>query len=309
MQDFDISQHAYDRFLERLGRVEVVPSLYDEIKNSYPIGAQKGNSFLRSLPCGLVAAGTHDKITGMKVVCTILTLDQAVANMQAGGFTFTVPVRDPTIRVHEPKEAKRARKSEKKTVPGCGDRRPEIVPQVVMPATPEAIERCLAAQKRISASETQKRNLASEAQKSRIKDLCEQYQIEIDTDRLQNLTQTGFVEWSRDLMKYRGRDKVKMERRSTLAIMSAFHAICAIRKDEKRNDLENESITDRDEIEDYRLAFRAAMLTFQVLRELLKTAVIRSEHSELLSEFVWGFLDSLAMNQELVVEVLDKIDE
>jgi len=77
---FIVTDHAAARLVERLDPHAV---LMEELPRAVPFGAQKGNDELRLLPCGMVAV---TRPAGRSwVVTTVLTVEQAVANMEAAG--------------------------------------------------------------------------------------------------------------------------------------------------------------------------------------------------------------------------------
>lgn len=94
MPEYGITDHARARFAE-LGPVGA--SLHRQLNRSVPVGGQKGRGWMRSLPCGLVAAGVERD--GKSVVTTILTKDHAIANMQSRNIKV-VPVT-PAAKVQK----------------------------------------------------------------------------------------------------------------------------------------------------------------------------------------------------------------
>lgn len=93
---FEISDHARERLIERGG-----PDLdlEMELAGAVPYGAQFGKSFLLLLPCGMIAAGENSERG--KVIATVLTQDQAAANMQMKGLamraTFPTPIQSTAV--------------------------------------------------------------------------------------------------------------------------------------------------------------------------------------------------------------------
>lgn len=89
MTRFVITHHAVERLLERYDGTSY-PSidqartvLLGELERGVPFGAQAGNGALYLLPCGLVAAAIVHH--GCCFVKTILTREQAIANMESQG--------------------------------------------------------------------------------------------------------------------------------------------------------------------------------------------------------------------------------
>lgn len=80
---YSITGHAWSRYAERGGSGD----LREEVKQSCDFGVQLGDSFMRQLPCGLVAVGRYVIQHGcyLKVITTVLTADQACVNVQAIG--------------------------------------------------------------------------------------------------------------------------------------------------------------------------------------------------------------------------------
>lgn len=76
-----VTTHAIHRYRERGG----LRSLDDELIEASRFGAQSGRGFMLILPCGLVAAGKSQfRDRGwQRAIVTVLTQDQAIANMQA----------------------------------------------------------------------------------------------------------------------------------------------------------------------------------------------------------------------------------
>ena len=86
---FVVTDHAVDRFFERYeGRDALHPSeckrrLLAELERGVLFGGQVGDGELYLLPCGLVAAVVRDD--GCRIVKTVLTRAQAIANMESQG--------------------------------------------------------------------------------------------------------------------------------------------------------------------------------------------------------------------------------
>jgi len=85
---FVITDHGLDRFVERaefdnLESDQYRELLLAELERGVPFGGQMGNDALYLLPCGLVAAVVWDD--GRAFVKTVLTREQAIANMESQG--------------------------------------------------------------------------------------------------------------------------------------------------------------------------------------------------------------------------------
>ena len=86
---FVITDHALERFVERHGRVDHLTEvesrrlLLAELERGVLFGGQVGHAALYLLPCGLVAATVQDR--GVEFVKTVLTREQAIANMESQG--------------------------------------------------------------------------------------------------------------------------------------------------------------------------------------------------------------------------------
>ena len=85
---FVITDHGLNRFVERAG-LDYAESdrcrelLLAELARGVPFGGQVGNDELSLLPCGLVAALVRQD--GRAFVKTVLTRQQAIANMESQG--------------------------------------------------------------------------------------------------------------------------------------------------------------------------------------------------------------------------------
>jgi len=85
-QQLIISDHAFDRFIERHATADLGPDrcrelLRAELERGVLVGAQVGDDELYLLPCGDVAAVARDH--GVRIVKTVLTYEHAIANMQS----------------------------------------------------------------------------------------------------------------------------------------------------------------------------------------------------------------------------------
>lgn len=75
----EISTHAQERFNERFPEND----LEQELKNAVPFAGQRYNQELRLAPCGCVFA-IANKVEGTgKILKTVLTQEQAIANLQS----------------------------------------------------------------------------------------------------------------------------------------------------------------------------------------------------------------------------------
>ena len=84
---FLISDHAFDRFVERQPGVALLKTrqrrrlLLSQLKRGVLFGAQLGKDELYLLPCGVVAAITRTRWS--RIVKTILTYEQALASVRS----------------------------------------------------------------------------------------------------------------------------------------------------------------------------------------------------------------------------------
>ena len=105
---FVITDHAVDRFAERhAGVAALKPDQYRdlllaELESGIPFGGQIGNDELCLLPSGAVAAITWK--AGRGIVKTVLTREQAIANMEAQGAILR-PARAARPQVRDPRAA------------------------------------------------------------------------------------------------------------------------------------------------------------------------------------------------------------
>jgi len=95
---FVVTDHAFDRFVERAEldnreSAQYRELLLAELERGVPFGGQVGNDELYLLPCGLVAAIVWEDGSGF--VKTVLTREQAIANMESRGaiLLFARPFR------------------------------------------------------------------------------------------------------------------------------------------------------------------------------------------------------------------------
>jgi len=107
---FVITDHGLDRFIERaeFDHPESAQSrelLLAELERGVPFGGQVGHDALYLLPCGLVAAIAWEDGNGF--VKTVLTREQAIANMEAQGAVLR-PVRPFRHEVRETRAASSA---------------------------------------------------------------------------------------------------------------------------------------------------------------------------------------------------------
>ena len=107
---FVVTDHAFDRFVERAEldnpeSAEYRELLLAELERGVPFGGQVGHDALYLLPCGLVAAIAWDN--GRGFLKTVLTREQAIANMEAQGAILR-PVRPFRHEVRETRAASSA---------------------------------------------------------------------------------------------------------------------------------------------------------------------------------------------------------
>ncbi len=107
---FVVTDHAFDRFVERaefdnLESAQYRELLLAELERGVPFGGQIGDDALYLLPCGLVAAIVWEAGSGF--VKTVLTREQAIANMEAQG-TILRTARPFLPEVRETRAASRA---------------------------------------------------------------------------------------------------------------------------------------------------------------------------------------------------------
>jgi len=107
---FVVTDHALERFIERseldsLESDQYRELLLAELERGVPFGGQVGHDALYLLPCGLVAAIAWEDGNGF--VKTVLTREQAIANMEAQGAVLR-PARPFRHEVRETRAASRA---------------------------------------------------------------------------------------------------------------------------------------------------------------------------------------------------------
>lgn len=92
--ELHVTQHALSRFSERMDG-----NFHARLKAAVPFGAQRGDDLLLR-DDDAVFTVAREQETGRRVVTTVLTLDQAVANMQASGIQADLakaPAQRPSI--------------------------------------------------------------------------------------------------------------------------------------------------------------------------------------------------------------------
>lgn len=80
-EDTPIKLHAIQRFRERFPSLDLI----DEMSSAMAFGGQRGDATLFLSRSGVVFV--QNVIGGIRIVCTVLSQDQAIANMQSSGLS------------------------------------------------------------------------------------------------------------------------------------------------------------------------------------------------------------------------------